>query len=239
MHRATTTRLISWVMCGIGFWMLTGCFSAKPTLERGWVGGELESIGNQALLTHAENSSEETLSWIEKGEKSVLIRNLHSQTPLYAAGLREGDVILAVDGKSFDEPTKLATLVDEAQPGSSLTFQAFRFGELIATDVTVGSELYRDWGQLSFGLSFSGSLDLWPNPDFNLLGLIRYHSNERRVQLQDPRVRLLSPPESGERGVQSSESSGFWFFLFGLGRRVEVLSQELRDGSATVARAEG
>jgi membrane-associated protease RseP (regulator of RpoE activity) len=59
--------------------------------------------------------------------------------PAATAGIRDGDVIISIDGKDVDENATLGTLVRSHQPGDGVTVVVERDGERQAIDVGLGS----------------------------------------------------------------------------------------------------
>jgi len=67
-----------------------GCHTApssKPTLERGWIGGEYRSA-EQKLVPNGEHGR-------------VYVEQVYAGTPAEQAGLKPGDLILTLNGQSI------------------------------------------------------------------------------------------------------------------------------------------
>jgi S1-C subfamily serine protease len=60
-------------------------------------------------------------------------------SPAEAAGLREGDVITAVDGVAIDARHDLATVILPNQPGEVVTLDLWRGGQTLQVEVTLGT----------------------------------------------------------------------------------------------------
>jgi serine protease Do len=72
-----------------------------------------------------------------KEATGVLVNNLVKGGAGEASGLREGDVILSVDGKQVNAPNELQTLVATHHPGDVVKLQIFRDGKTMEKNVTL------------------------------------------------------------------------------------------------------
>ncbi len=68
-------------------------------------------------------------------DRGVLVAEVESGRPAEAAGLRVGDVILAVGDDAVESPSRLARLVRHAPSGATLTLEVVRKGETERIDV--------------------------------------------------------------------------------------------------------
>ena len=59
--------------------------------------------------------------------------------PAQRAGLRPGDVVLSVDGRTVSEPDDITGALDGKQPGDSVTVEVERNGGRQEFDVTLGT----------------------------------------------------------------------------------------------------
>ncbi len=59
----------------------------------------------------------------------VLVVGLSPDGPAYRAGLREEDVVVAIDGEPVDRPGQLQLLIAQRRPGDQVTVRFFRDGE--------------------------------------------------------------------------------------------------------------
>jgi S1-C subfamily serine protease len=62
-----------------------------------------------------------------------------SGSPAERAGLKAGDIVTAVDGKSVDSQHSLTTLLNQHQPGDEVTLKVLRNGATISVHVTLGT----------------------------------------------------------------------------------------------------
>jgi serine protease Do/serine protease DegQ len=75
-----------------------------------------------------------------KGARGVLVDSVVEGLPADKAGLKRGDIITALDGKSLDSPNGLRLAVSQKSPGSKLKVTVVRDGKKIDLDVTVGDQ---------------------------------------------------------------------------------------------------
>jgi serine protease Do len=67
--------------------------------------------------------------------KGVLVAQVNDDTPAAAAGLKEGDIILSVDGKELNSPNALRNLISLSEIGHAARVHVLRDGK--ARDITV------------------------------------------------------------------------------------------------------
>jgi serine protease Do len=70
--------------------------------------------------------------------RGALVSNVEPGSPAEKAGIRTGDVILAVDGKAVDQSVELPRLIGETRPGTTLALEVWRKGARQDLRVTVG-----------------------------------------------------------------------------------------------------
>jgi S1-C subfamily serine protease len=80
--------------------------------------------------------AETTSAWQE--ERGVLVTGLTTDGPAAAAGLRRGDIILAVDGQEVDSPAAVQDIVREADAGQQVTLSVQRCEQVVEIVVTLG-----------------------------------------------------------------------------------------------------
>lgn len=219
-------------MCGI--LLLAGCSSGnKPALERGWVGAVYETVprGFSFDAWHPGLAGGAELPETVAGRQSsaVLVTDVFDSTPAQAAGLQGGDIILEAGGKQVESASQLHALVDAAPPGSRLGLVVHRAGEILELEVVVGKENLNAWSTIWLGFTPWLSCDLFPNPDFDVFGLVGFQSEDRRVELHAPRQKALRSLKSNEDEDGTSVKTDGWqvrLVLLGFGRKREVFSQE-------------
>jgi serine protease Do len=69
----------------------------------------------------------------------ALVSSVEPGGPADKAGLRAGDVLLALDGKTIERSAEVPPLVAAVKPGSKATFDVWREGKKRSIEVTVGA----------------------------------------------------------------------------------------------------
>ena len=69
--------------------------------------------------------------------EGVLVEGVLAGSPAEAAGIKAGDVILSVDGKSVNAANEIQMLIAEHRPGDVVTLKIFRDGKTISKNVTL------------------------------------------------------------------------------------------------------
>jgi membrane-associated protease RseP (regulator of RpoE activity) len=81
---------------------------------------------------------------IAEGDKGIEIKTVIPGSPAKEAGLKKGDVILAIDGEEVDSPEAVTDLVSDAEPGDELTFTVVRKGKERDIDVRLSERPFLD-----------------------------------------------------------------------------------------------
>lgn len=79
--------------------------------------------------------------------------------PAFAGGLRDGDVVTALDGESVTDPARLGELVRSNSPGDTVTIDVVRDGRPLALDVTLDANTDESsplFGQPYIGVGSNG-----------------------------------------------------------------------------------
>ncbi|WP_027285073.1 DegQ family serine endoprotease [Rubritepida flocculans] len=97
-------------------------------VRRGWLGVSLQPVDQD--LAAALNLPE---------PKGALVSAVQPGSPAARAGLRAGDVVTAVEGRSVATPRDLAAAVAELAPGRSATLRLLRDGAALERRVELGS----------------------------------------------------------------------------------------------------
>ncbi len=71
--------------------------------------------------------------------QGVVVQRLEPDGAAREAGLREGDVILSVDGKQVDAPNELQSLIARKHPGDEVALKIYREGKTIEKKLTLRS----------------------------------------------------------------------------------------------------
>ncbi len=76
--------------------------------------------------------------------EGVLVQDVLPNSPAQAAGVKAGDVILAVNGKKVNAANEIQTMIAEMKPGDVVALSIFRNGKTISSNVTLGEISQKD-----------------------------------------------------------------------------------------------
>jgi serine protease DegS/serine protease DegQ len=96
-------------------------------VTRGWIGVEVQEI-----------TPELAESFGLGGTRGALIAGVMRGSPADRAGIRPGDVLLAVGGKTVTDPRGMLDAIASLPPGQEARFQLRRQGKELETTVTIG-----------------------------------------------------------------------------------------------------
>ncbi|MDN3352570.1 trypsin-like peptidase domain-containing protein [Actinomadura sp. DC4] len=80
-----------------------------------------------------------TLSDAAGGQQGALVASVQSNTPAASSGLKEGDVVTAVDGKAIDGADALSAAIRGHSPGDKIALTYVRGGQKHTTNITLTS----------------------------------------------------------------------------------------------------
>lgn len=239
-------HLLYLVIAGSCLTLFSGCASAKKTYERGWVGGGYLESDTSFVKKIGANYFESNgrvipvlPDEIKKSQSSaVFVSRVFDNTPLMNAGIKEGDLITAIDHRKVESLKTFRRLVDQVKPGETLMFTIYRDGKMNDIPVVVGRETYQQWGYFNLGFRLGTEFNPIPHPDFNLLGIVSYKRNDTRLELNSPEYQYFRdakalPPDKSDRNPGSeADAEGWdaWFVIFGFSGKKIVLGQESCDG---------
>jgi serine protease Do len=132
------------------------------TVNRGWLGVQIQPVDKDIADSLGLTAA-----------KGALVSEAQDNSPGKKAGIKAGDVIVAVDGKTIDGPRELAKLIGNTAPGKEVEVTLWRdgksesvkltLGELPATDkqASADDQSAPDKGSSlkDFGLTVTGSED--------------------------------------------------------------------------------
>lgn len=97
------------------------------TVQRGWLGVSIDTVSEEiAEAVGLENNS------------GAIVALPETETPASRAGIRDGDVITAVNGEAVDTPRDLSRTIAGFRPGSEVQIGLWRNGEEQTIAVTLG-----------------------------------------------------------------------------------------------------
>ncbi len=142
---------------------------------------------------------------------------VYPNTPLAQAGLEAGDLIVSVNETPVASLKSFRAVIDKAEPGASVRLSVYRQGTFADHTVVVGKETFdAEYPRtLAIGLPLDMHADLWPDPNFNILGLLGYRQWDHRVDLQSPEGRAISQGQSS----RNAGTSRGWSLCLGLVKR--------------------
>ena len=97
------------------------------TIERGWLGVQIQPVTED--IAEALGLSE---------ANGALITEPQDNSPASRAGLRSGDVAIAVDGETVESPRELARMIADIDPGEKADITVWRGGEAVTLSVEIG-----------------------------------------------------------------------------------------------------
>ena len=211
--------------------ILSGCASGekkaqtKKIYERPWIGGSFERVSSPAAVrTNAQQRF---------AGHAMLVTRVREQTPLAKAGVVEGDLLLAVNGKNIRFQKHLDKAIDQSG-AIPIAVTIYRAGEISEKSITPGVERYQQIHHITFaiGLSTHFDIDVFPNPDFSLVAL-GYETKDKRLDLRDavPKYRIAQGEDyrddkDGWKGLSSEEGWKTWLGPFAYSENKLIISQE-------------
>jgi hypothetical protein len=161
------------------------------------VGGDFEPVkACESLLEACAPCAKRKVVGMPDGvsaHNGLLLLRTGPSSPLARAGLREGDLVTAVDGQPVRDPLAFRCAVEARPPGSTVTLDAWRDGAMLRAPVTVGRETYERFLSIGLFLPLCPHADLWPFDDgIDVFGLVTAKSNPARHDLDGPRRTYLA-----------------------------------------------
>ena len=201
--------------------------------ERGWIGGEFKLARRPSFGIFMFGSKEEFIDGMPKdlgksNRTAVLITSLGTNAPARQAGLREGDLIFAVDHKPVKSLKAFHERIDHSRPGTALPVVAWREGKPVEIDVPVGRETFKHWGTFAIGAGLPspanlGPYNLLPEPGFDLgvMGFEQPGEHKEIGSVEETYRRSLN-----DKYKPSDEEWSAYLAIFRVSRGKTILSQE-------------
>ena len=98
----------------------------KGRIDRGYIGVSISDLNND-------------LKEVYKNDHGALILNIEKNSPAQKAGLKRGDLILEIDGKTIKDANDLKNLVGSIAPGKSITLKYERNAKEMMTELTLAN----------------------------------------------------------------------------------------------------
>jgi serine protease Do len=96
-------------------------------VDRGWLGVQIQPVNEDIADSLGMTST-----------KGALVSEAQDDGPGKAAGIKAGDVITAVDGKTVDGPRELARMIGNTAPGKDVEVTLWRNGKSETVKLTLG-----------------------------------------------------------------------------------------------------
>lgn len=176
--------------------LCAGCASSGDTLRtRGWLGGGYLPVVASAFPVgegpYVDPHRIVGVPAATGAERGALVTWSAEDTPVHAAGLRPGDLLLRVGDRDVGDGDDVREAVEALPPGSPVPLRYWRGGAVHETSATVGTETWSKVGSLRLGLGLGSKFDLWPFDDgIDVLGLVVAHT-VRGVDPDSPSVDYL------------------------------------------------
>lgn len=97
-------------------------------VERGWLGVSIQTLSEDLAESFG----------LSARIKGVVVTSVGEGSPAEKGGLKQGDVIIQLNGQVVDKTTKLQQLVAESLPGSKVSMKVYRDRRQIDLDLTLG-----------------------------------------------------------------------------------------------------
>jgi Do/DeqQ family serine protease len=101
---------------------------SKGAVSRGWLGVSIQPV-----------SEEIAASFGLKKVGGALVNEIVGGSPAAKAGIRQGDIIIAIDGKEIKDASHLQRLVGEIPVGKRVVLKVFREGKEIELPLVIGN----------------------------------------------------------------------------------------------------
>lgn len=96
-------------------------------VERGWLGVQIKPVSEEVAQALGFD-----------GDKGVMIEKVTPDTPAAKAGLKEGDIVLSVNGEEMTGPRDLSRAIAIERPGAKVEISYLRRGEEQSVEVKLG-----------------------------------------------------------------------------------------------------
>jgi S1-C subfamily serine protease len=112
-----------------GAWRIADSLAKFGTVKRGYLGVRTQSV---------DVSEEAQKGLKDKQQHGLLVLWLEDKGPAEMGGLLVGDILLAVDGQSVEDPDDLFSALNTDSVGKTIPVQTLRGGKPVVVNVTVG-----------------------------------------------------------------------------------------------------
>jgi hypothetical protein len=200
--------------------VVTGCGTPKekPLLSRGWIGGKVSVVKSFPR------------NMIPRPRAAILVNSLATNTPAAVAGLRAGDLVLALNHQPVGKLQYYHQKIDPLKPGVSLPVTAWRDGQIKDYTVVVGRESYHKGGIFTIYFPIVYSLNFWPHgdrPGLSLAALGYQDNSVNRVELGS--VHEQYDLKCNPTNTPYIEDYKIWLGIVELSKGKRIAGQQLAD----------
>jgi hypothetical protein len=205
--------------------LAAGCSTAKqkepPLISRGWVGGQVS----------VETSFPKTM--IPHPKTALLVTSLATNTPASIAGLREGDLILALDHQPVKKLRQFHQKIDPLAPGTNLVVTSWRDGQIQDYNVIVGRETFHNGGMFTIVFPLIvHPFDLWLNADHPAFSLfVAGYQNNNASRVERGSVKEQYALKCDSKDTPYVEAHKLWLVLFEFSKGKRIAGQELAEAA--------
>jgi hypothetical protein len=208
----------------------------KPVQERGWMGGAYDCARSTRSRSEWWFGADHTLytfppALAKTQGAGIFTASLATNTPAYLAGLREGDLILALGGRPVTGLPEFWQAVTGRHPGSLLLVKAYRAGQMVECRVTVGREKYKPLGYFTICLpGFWGPLHPVPTPEaprFSLMALGYEWPDNQPVEFASVKEQYEHNCHPKDKQTGYDTDWRFWLAIFEVKKGKQIVAQEI------------
>ena len=213
--------VLSVVLCATGCCTSKEKQKEKPLESRGWMGGHVAAVTGFPK------------TMIPRPKTALLITSLATNTPASIAGLREGDLILALDHQPVQKLRQFRHKIDPLQPGTNLVVTGWRDGQIQEHNVTVGRETFHRGGLFTiyFPLIAHG-FDPWPHGDNPGLSLyVCGYQNNRVNRVERGSVKEQYDLKCDPKDTPYAEDYTVWLAIMEFSKGKHIVGQELVEAA--------
>lgn len=98
------------------------------TVERGWLGVSIQPVSEEVAAALGLDATQ-----------GAMVVSVGADTPAATAGMQKGDIVMAVNGTTVQDPRDLTRLIAGDAPGSKVSLVVLRKGDEMKLDVTLGT----------------------------------------------------------------------------------------------------
>lgn len=196
-----------------------------PAPPLAWSAGEAPKVMIGVTMETAEEAGAKVPAGVEPDEATVITRVVEG-LPAEKAGLKEGDIVIRVNGESPASPSDIREAIREMEPGNALSFRVSREGA--EQDISITLDKY-DGHRLGSPRSWSGS---WSDDDHAPQAMSEEdikHLDELRAQMDQTSAQLAALGQQLARAKDNLERERLGLQMEELGSKMGELGSEMGE----------